>query len=222
MNHPVNFNLEVAPSTDMTELAYRQAVLALSVGLQGAFQAFPQLWIRASTGRGHQEVHDVHTFHRKFMVPMSPVPAFLDPAAHEFRFKFLHEELAEFQQAYGLGDLEKAFDALLDLVYVAVGTALMMGLPWGAGWERVQKANMEKELAKPDGSNSKRGSPLDVVKPAGWVAPKHWDLFGLQPEDTPPVFNASAAIEHLAECRRDNKPLLAIQEFVHHAPPKVS
>lgn len=112
---------------------------------------------------------DVQAFHEKFAVPQAPQPAWLDVAATDFRAKFLQEELNEFGEAYADGDMVKAFDALMDLAYVAFGTAAMMGLPWQQGWELVQQANMSKVRAQADGSDSKRGSALDVVKPVGFV-----------------------------------------------------
>lgn len=165
----------------------------------------PQDLLHASidVGPAHQELADIRTFHEKFGVPMSPVPAFLDPAATLFRQKFMQEELNEFHEAYQQRDLALAFDALLDLVYVTIGTALKMGLPWPQGWERVQEANMAKRLAKPDGSDSKRGSPMDVVKPEGWTPPDHANLL----PHPPPIFNASEAISVWGEQRRIDKPL---------------
>ncbi len=142
---------------------------------------------------------DVMAFHNKFMVPMANSPSLLDPAALEFRTKFLHEELKEFEMAAAEKDLPGMADALVDLVYIAMGTAHMMGLPWQQLWAKVQMANMTKRLAKPDGSDSKRGSPLDVVKPPGWVGPNHMDLLPYPY----PTFDATAAVKALAEERRN-------------------
>lgn len=43
-------------------------------------------------------------------------------------------------------------------------------------WHRVHTANMAKERAA-SAADSKHGSAQDIVKPAGWVAPNHRDLF---------------------------------------------
>jgi hypothetical protein len=59
---------------------------------------------------------------------------------------------------------------------VVFGTAHLNGYPWQEGWDLVQQANITKERAAADGSNSKRGSSFDVVKPEGWTAP---DINGL-------------------------------------------
>lgn len=115
---------------------------------------------------------DVLAFQQKFDIPMSPVPAFLDNYANTFRINFMDEELREYVDACNHQDLAKAADALVDLVYVAHGTALMMGLPWDKLWAEVQRANMDKVRAT-SVDQSKRKSTLDVVKPPGWQAPNH-------------------------------------------------
>jgi predicted HAD superfamily Cof-like phosphohydrolase len=198
----IHFTVGVQPARPMTETEYQHAVVGVSLMLQQAAHANPHLAFEFTPGKAHVEFQDVNDFHNKFMVPMSPVPAFLDPQTHDFRTKFLDEELKEFKDAYEAGDLDLAFDSLLDLVYVAVGTALKMGLPWPAGWQRVQAANMTKRLAKPDGSDSKRGSPLDVIKPDDFIAPSHWRDLRLEPGQAAPVFNAIAAIAALVEARK--------------------
>jgi len=58
-------------------------------------------------------------------------------------------------------------DALADLVYVALGTAYKMGLPFDSIWQAVQAANMRK-VAGP----TKRGNKVDACKPEGWVGPE--------------------------------------------------
>lgn len=115
---------------------------------------------------------DVLAFQQKFDIPMSPTPAFLDEEAETFRVKFMQEELDEFQEACEQLDIQKAADALVDLVYVVHGTALMMGLPWDQLWAEVQRANMAKERAT-SLDQSKRKSTLDVIKPPGWQPPNH-------------------------------------------------
>lgn len=43
-------------------------------------------------------------------------------------------------------------------------------------WDRVHKANMAKERAT-CAEDSKHGSAQDIIKPEGWTAPDHRDLF---------------------------------------------
>ena len=120
----------------------------------------------------NNNLQDVAAFHEKFGVPHAKVPSFLDGHAQGFREKFMQEELDEFKDDCIAGNMEGAADALVDLVYVAMGTAHMMGLPWQKLWDEVQRANMSKMRAQTVG-DSKRGTLLDVIKPVGWRAPDH-------------------------------------------------
>lgn len=126
----------------------------------------------------HSGYYDVMDFHDKFEVPVSEKPTLLSGEALNFRVKFLQEELDEFKKASEEGNLQEAFDALLDLVYVAYGTSHMMGADhdlWSDLWDPVQKANMSKVRAK-SAADSKRGTSLDVVKPKGWKSPTEEQL----------------------------------------------
>jgi len=97
-----------------------------------------------------------------------------DTATTDYRIRFIVEELGEFIDAMDEGDRVKAFDALLDLVYVAQGTALFLGispLQWFFGMSAVHEANMSKIRVQKI-TDSKRKSSFDVVKPDGWVGPE--------------------------------------------------
>lgn len=140
---------------------------------------------------------DIVEFHEKF--GLSPV----DDPGHKlprdltgFRLNFLLEELLEYADAvdfnlclnehgfkfirkYGDSGIhpEKAFDGLIDLVYVALGTAYLHNFPFDEGWSRVHAANMKKVRASgASDSRSTRKHSADIVKPAGWVAPRLDDL----------------------------------------------
>lgn len=118
----------------------------------------------------NQMVFDLRVFHAKFGHNRPSVPSELDPEQSDFRIKFLQEELDEYKRAVEKGCLAGQFDALLDLVYVAIGTADLQGFPWEDGWAEVQRANMTKERAK-TAAESKRGYVGDVIKPIGWTGP---------------------------------------------------
>jgi predicted HAD superfamily Cof-like phosphohydrolase len=120
---------------------------------------------------------DIKAFHEKFKLGYNGSPRELEQELGSFRIKFMQEELDEYREAYVRGDLEKQFDALIDLVYVALGTAYLQGLPFQQGWRRVHLANMAKVRAKKK-EESKRGSEYDIVKPPGWTAPQFFDLLG--------------------------------------------
>lgn len=114
-----------------------------------------------------------------------------------FRLQFLEEELDEYRMSvnvlldeltrppslYDQGEvlthMERALDALVDLVYVALGTAHLHGFDFNEAWRRVHAANMKK-IRAPSAEASKestgRGHAFDVIKPPGWEPPSHKDL----------------------------------------------
>lgn len=119
---------------------------------------------------------DVRAFHERFALHHegSGAPRLLTASELEFRFEFMREELTEFKSDHDRGDLCGAADALADLVWVVLGTAHLMHLPFDEVWAEVRRANMSKvRSAGDDDPRSKRKSAMDVVKPDGWVAPDH-------------------------------------------------
>lgn len=118
---------------------------------------------------------DIALFHEKFNLEYEGPPRLLAQDLHAFRSNFMEEELAEYCKAYAEQDLEGQLDALVDLVYVALGTAYLHGFDFNEAWRRVQHANMQKVRAQTS-SDSKRGSMHDVVKPKGWRPPDLSDL----------------------------------------------
>jgi len=117
---------------------------------------------------------DVVRFHKKFGLgdtktefPFETGPRVVSKEWIEFRIKFMNEELEEFIKGYAELDHAQMADALIDLTYVAMGTALGLGYPWQALWEEVQSANMRKVKGA-----TKRGVLFDVTKPEGWRPPR--------------------------------------------------
>lgn len=147
-------------------------------------------------------VRDIEEFHKKFGLTYDGKPRALPGDLLGFRRRFMTEELEEYNDSAALAldtaqrirreasatptlldelhksladDLELSLDALVDLVYVALGTAYFHGFNFKEAWTRVHAANMKKErVAKAD--DSKRNSIYDVVKPPGWKPPSHRDL----------------------------------------------
>lgn len=139
--------------------------------------------------------NDIEEFHHKFHLSYGGAPRVLPEELMDFRIKFLQEELDEYKRAWGdirmdgdsLEVRAEMLDALVDLVYVALGTAYLHGFNFAEAWRRVQVANMAKVRVE-RAEDSKRGSTFDVVKPNGWLAPSHIDLvgtLGAAPQDFP-------------------------------------
>ena len=113
---------------------------------------------------------DIDSFHKKYKFEKNDKVGIPDDnELVNFRTSFLMEELAEYTQAITKKDSAAALDALVDIVYIALGTAWLFNLPFERAWEQVQKANMNKIRTK--SKSKKRGTSFDVVKPKGWTAP---------------------------------------------------
>lgn len=110
---------------------------------------------------------DVRDFHIQILGVDDAPPRIELPVAMTARVEFMEEEIEELGLAYCRGDLVGVADALADLVYVALGTAHMMGIPFDEVWAAVHKANMKK-LPGP----TKRGMTIDAMKPADWIGPE--------------------------------------------------
>jgi hypothetical protein len=87
--------------------------------------------------------------------------------------KRIENELELFELVHGSDFLSAtlALTHLWNAVWAAYFGAAMMSVPWPECWRHVQAANLAKVRAAADGSDSKRSSTWDVVKPAGWVSP---------------------------------------------------
>ena len=122
---------------------------------------------------------DVGQFHHKMGLPSvihdgGPKPVDLEDAdvvdMLDLKYRHMTEELDEYREAWFNSDVIKMADALVDLVYVALGGAHFLGLPWEQLWNEVHRANMRKERAHP-GNPGTRSSTNDVVKPPGFKGP---------------------------------------------------
>ena len=113
---------------------------------------------------------DVAAFCRKFRLQPTRTPYRLSPEKMAVRLSHLAEELQELRRGVAVGDEAEVIDALVDLVYVALGTAYLCGFPFMKVWDAVHAANMKKVRVK-KASESRRLSTFDVGKPAGWKKP---------------------------------------------------
>lgn len=104
-------------------------------------------------------------------LPVPAVPAVIINERLAWSNRAMQEEMTEFNEACHEGDVLEAADALIDLVYFALGRLVEMGVPAQAVMDEVQRANMEKrrgELSKRPGSMGH-----DAIKPEGWTPPDH-------------------------------------------------
>jgi predicted HAD superfamily Cof-like phosphohydrolase len=115
-------------------------------------------------------IQDIDDFHKKFGFTKREVGNKPDVSLLHFRLKFLMEELHEMKVDAGKDDLEGVLDAIVDLIYVALGTAWLLNLDVAGAWKLVHAANMAKVRAE-RAEDSKRKSAFDVIKPNGLEKP---------------------------------------------------
>ena len=99
-------------------------------------------------------------------LPIPSSPKSLSLARKSYALAHMFEEITEFASANIMAD---ETDALIDLVYVALGRLVEMGIAPVALFGEVHAANMRKER----GTVAKRPYSLghDAVKPPGWTGP---------------------------------------------------
>ena len=109
---------------------------------------------------------DVYDFHEAFGVPVRDIPAFMPPERAQKRVLWMEEEIGEFIEAE---NIEEQADAMIDLIYFALGTLVEIGVQPQALFDIVHGANMQKLW--PDGSPH-YNSDGKVIKPSGWTDPE--------------------------------------------------
>lgn len=100
-------------------------------------------------------------------IPRTPTP--LSDARASFRINHIKEELDEYIAAKADGDVAEQADAFVDVIYLALGALVEMGITPGPVFNEVQRANMDKvqgEVSKRPGSGG-----FDAIKPEGWQGP---------------------------------------------------
>jgi hypothetical protein len=117
-------------------------------------------------------------FHRSKAVHGGYLPAYpvADPPdwIRDLRESLLTEERQELTDAIAERDIVKIADAVADIVFVAVGTAVTYGIPFDAVFAEVFRSNMTK-------TNSPAEAKL--VKGPGYEPPRIATMLGLGTDD---------------------------------------
>ena len=113
----------------------------------------------------NKEWYDVKEFHEKFGHPVGDKPAFMNKERALKRYKWMLEEINEFIEA---DEVVEQADAMIDVMYFALGTLVEMGIKPDSLFEIVQEANMAKLW--PDGLPH-YNSDGKTIKPSTWVDP---------------------------------------------------
>ncbi len=114
----------------------------------------------------NREWNMVKDFHKAFNHPVSDKPKMLGYDRISRRVNWMWEEIDEFIAAK---TIEEQADAMIDLIYFALGTLVEMGVEPENLFQIVQKANMSKlwDDGKPHFKEDGK-----VMKPATWVDPE--------------------------------------------------
>lgn len=131
-----------------------------------------------------QAFRDVEMFHTICDQPVRTVPQNIDKAEQELRKNLIEEEVfKELFPAMDAGDIVEIADALGDICYVVIGTALHYGIPLTDVWDAIQASNLSKRdpttgqvIKRADGKVLKgesyfppKSRIIEVLKLAGWV-----------------------------------------------------
>jgi len=139
-----------------------------AIGPEARTQRCIQLMLMAFENMPEATIETLITeFHVKFGLHMSDKPSMVDQSLFKFKLKHIDEEVAELKQSIEEKDLEAILDAIVDIVYVTIGLAVEMGLPFTNAFALIHRANMRKHRA-PNRYASPRDSKWDVVKGPGW------------------------------------------------------
>jgi len=107
----------------------------------------------------------VKEFHQRFGHPAEEKPVLLDADRVQKRYNWMLEEINEFKES---PDIYNQADAMIDLIYFAVGTLVEMGVKPNKLFDIVHSANMEKLW--PDGKPYYNGEGK-TIKPENWQDP---------------------------------------------------
>lgn len=107
----------------------------------------------------------VKEFQEKFGHPVAEKPVLMEKGRAQKRYNWMLEEINEFLAAE---DIAEQADAMIDLMYFALGTLVEMGVKPEKLFEIVHSANMAKlwEDGKPH-----YGADGKTIKPASWRDP---------------------------------------------------
>ena len=120
----------------------------------------------------NEEYYKVREFHQAFNHPYQEKPTVLSMERAEKRYSWMKEEIDEFIEATKNSDIVEQADAMIDVMYFALGTLVEMGVEPENLFNIVQHANMSKLWADGKPHYKEDGK---VKKPDTWKDP-HNDL----------------------------------------------
>ena len=113
----------------------------------------------------NDEWNMVKEFHIASKHPISDSPTMLHKERLMQRIKWMLEEIDELKEA---NNIYEQADAIIDLIYFALGTLVEMGIPPKELFRIVHQANMKKVMSNNEVLTRDDGK---ILKPAGWTDP---------------------------------------------------
>lgn len=114
-------------------------------------------------------IKDVYKFNKEIIGTTQPdTPTVLNKERLLFGLAAMYEELHELTLANNSNNVGEVLDAIIDLIYFAIGRAYEIGITedqFKKCWDIVQQKNMLKKKGKKN-----RGTDIDACKPEGWEA----------------------------------------------------
>lgn len=110
----------------------------------------------------------VEDFHTEFGIQINRTPCIPDEKEQKLRVKLIQEELDELKEAFEKNDVVEVADALADLMYVVLGSAVTCGVNIEPVFMEVHRSNMTKK----GGYKDEHGK---------WVKPKTYEPAKLLP-----------------------------------------
>ena len=107
----------------------------------------------------------VQEFNEIFGVPISSSSVLLDEERVQLRAKWMIEEINEFSSSTSI---EAQADAIVDIIYYALGVLVEMGVDGNEVFNIVHQANIRKLLDNGQTITDKEGK---ILKPNGWKSP---------------------------------------------------
>ena len=117
---------------------------------------------------------DVENFHKAFGQRIGTKPELPNDNERSLRMRLLAEEFSEYNSAEYDNDLIEVADALADIIYIALGTAVSYGIPLDTIFDEFHRSNMAKLV---DGKVFRRADGK-IKKPDGWQPPDIKSILG--------------------------------------------
>lgn len=112
----------------------------------------------------NQMQHQVLEFHTKYGCSRSTIPTIMSEHERLLRIRLMVSELSEFIEEATKCNLVGMVDAVGDLLYVTLGTAVAMGIDMSPIITEIHRSNMTKEIMMDVGGKIIKGEKYESPK----------------------------------------------------------